>query len=86
LLTAGPNRVGEAAWDDALRQRSSGGSPPDAAAALAVMLASERGAGITGRLISAIWDDWETLPDRAETLAGSELYTLRRLTAKHLQT
>jgi 3-oxoacyl-[acyl-carrier protein] reductase len=84
LLAAGPERAGAAGWAEAQHQLASGGSPPEPAARLAVMLASDRGAGITGRLLSAVWDDWEGLPDRADALAASELYTLRRLTEEHV--
>jgi NAD(P)-dependent dehydrogenase (short-subunit alcohol dehydrogenase family) len=84
LVAAGPERAGEAAWAEAQRQLADGGSTPERAARLAVLLASAQGAGITGRLLSAIWDDWEGLPERATEVAGSELYTLRRLTEEHL--
>jgi NAD(P)-dependent dehydrogenase (short-subunit alcohol dehydrogenase family) len=46
------------------------------ATALAVFLASAASDGISGRLIAAQWDDWETL--RAPLPA--DLYTLRRVT------
>ncbi len=84
LVAAGPERAGEAGWAEAQRQLASGGSSPEPAARLAVLLASARGAGITGRLLSAVWDDWEGLPDRAAEVAATELYTLRRLTEEHL--
>jgi 3-oxoacyl-[acyl-carrier protein] reductase len=84
LLAAGPDRAGAAGWAEAQRQAGSGGSSPRPAAELAVLLASDRGAGITGRLLSAMWDDWATLPERADALASTELYTLRRLTEEHL--
>jgi 3-oxoacyl-[acyl-carrier protein] reductase len=44
-----------------------------------VFLASARSDGITGRLLSAVWDDWAALPDQREALAGSEWFTLRRV-------
>ena len=56
-----------------------GGVPPERAAALAVFLASPAASGITGRLISAVWDDWESLPRRKEELAKSALFTVRRI-------
>jgi 3-oxoacyl-[acyl-carrier protein] reductase len=48
-------------------------------AALAVFLASAASDGITGRLLSALWDDWAGLPARREQLAPSDIYTLRRI-------
>ncbi len=85
LVAAGPERAGAAAWAEAQRQLETGGSSAEPAARLAVLLASARGAGITGRLLSAIWDDWESLPGRAALVAGTDLYTLRRLTEEHLE-
>ena len=35
--------------------------------------------GISGRLLSALWDDWEALPAQREQLAGGDVYTLRRI-------
>jgi NAD(P)-dependent dehydrogenase (short-subunit alcohol dehydrogenase family) len=42
-------------------------------------LASRKSDGLTGRLISAVWDDWETFADRLDEIRGSELYTMRRI-------
>jgi NAD(P)-dependent dehydrogenase (short-subunit alcohol dehydrogenase family) len=79
VLAAGPGQVGDAAFADALRQRDSGGAPAERAAMLCVMLLSGESDGLTGRLISAVWDSWETLPMRKGDLAGSDIYTLRRI-------
>ena len=54
---------------------------PEAAAELAVFLASEESDGLTGRLISAVWDNWRVLSSHMDEVMASELYTLRRITA-----
>ena len=51
---------------------------PDRAAALAVFLASSRSDGLSGRLLSAIWDDWENLD--IGSVMSSDRFTVRRLT------
>jgi NAD(P)-dependent dehydrogenase (short-subunit alcohol dehydrogenase family) len=79
ILEAGPQRVGEAQYAKALAQRENGGAPLENAAALAVFLGSRASDGITGRLISAVWDPWESLAGRRAELAGSDVYTLRRI-------
>jgi 3-oxoacyl-[acyl-carrier protein] reductase len=56
-----------------------GGASPEEAAALAVFLASPASAGITGRLISAVWDTWRGLPEHIGDLRASDIYTLRRI-------
>ena len=52
------------------------------AAALAVFLASDAARGITGRLISAVWDRYEDWPAHRDELAGSDAYTLRRIVGR----
>ena len=59
------------------KMEETGGASADRAAALTAFLASERSNQLTGRLISAVWDDWEDF--EAEKLAGSEVWTLRRV-------
>jgi 3-oxoacyl-[acyl-carrier protein] reductase len=79
VLAAGPGKVGKDFYDRSLKQRDQGGVPLDKAAALAVFLASAASDGISGRLLSAVWDKWESLPGKREQLAKSDVYTLRRL-------
>jgi NAD(P)-dependent dehydrogenase (short-subunit alcohol dehydrogenase family) len=79
VLEAGPARVGQAAHAQAVRQKAEGGASLDRAAALCAFLACAASDGITGRLISAVWDPWERLPEHMEELAGSDVYTLRRI-------
>jgi 3-oxoacyl-[acyl-carrier protein] reductase len=79
ILNAGPDAVGKEFYQKSLKQRDSGGVPPDKAARLCVYLASEISYGITGKLISAQWDPWENLHEFREQLANSDIYTLRRI-------
>jgi 3-oxoacyl-[acyl-carrier protein] reductase len=51
----------------------------DRAAALCAFLASPASDGITGKLISAVWDPWEELPSHLDELRESDIYTLRRI-------
>jgi len=79
VLAAGPEAVGEAFYAKAVEQRDNGGTPLTRGADLAVYLGSRRSDGITGRLLSAVWDPWEELEQHAETLQESDIYTLRRI-------
>jgi len=79
VLRAGPALAGETEYRKALEQAERGGVPPATAAELAVFLASDAAAGINGKLISAVWDPWQSLASRAEELAKSDVYTLRRI-------
>jgi NAD(P)-dependent dehydrogenase (short-subunit alcohol dehydrogenase family) len=82
VLEAGPENAGRDFHEKAVKQRAEGGVPPEKGAALAAFLASAASDGITGRLLSAVWDDWERLPERRDALAGSDVFTLRRITPK----
>ncbi len=78
VLRAGPDCVGEEFYAQALEQQRSGGIPLGQGAKLAVFLGSPASDGITGKLLSAVWDPWQALPEHLDELA-SDLYTLRRI-------
>jgi NAD(P)-dependent dehydrogenase (short-subunit alcohol dehydrogenase family) len=82
VLAAGPEKVGEAFYARALKQKNEGGIPLERGAALAVFLASAESDGITGKLLSAVWDPWDTLPDHLPDLENTDIYTLRRIVPK----
>jgi len=79
VLAAGPEKVGEGFYRQAVVQKAEGGSSPLIGAELCVFLASSAGDEITGKLISAVWDPWRTLSEHIEDLSGSDIYTLRRI-------
>jgi NAD(P)-dependent dehydrogenase (short-subunit alcohol dehydrogenase family) len=79
VLKAGPELVGSGFYEKALKQRDSGGAPIEKGVALCVYLGSAASDGITGKLISALWDPWEKLRDFQAELEGSDIYTLRRI-------
>lgn len=79
VLAAGA-AAGEAARAEAARTKAAG-TAPEAAAGLAVFLASAESGRLSGRLISAVWDDWRDLASRVPAVMASDLYTLRRVTA-----
>jgi NAD(P)-dependent dehydrogenase (short-subunit alcohol dehydrogenase family) len=78
-LAAGPDKVGRGFYERALKQKERGGAPLDKGAQLAVFLGSAASDGITGKLISAVWDPWETLPEHLDDLQHTDIYTLRRI-------
>ena len=82
VLAAGPEKVGDAFFDKAVKQKESGGSALDVGANLAAFLASDQSDGITGKLISAVWDDWAHWTEHVEELRSSDVYTLRRIAGR----
>ena len=81
VIASGPDAVGDAFHSRMVRIKSDGGTPLQRGAALAVFLGSAKSDGLTGRLLSAAWDSWEDLPARIDEIAGTDIYTLRRITA-----
>jgi NAD(P)-dependent dehydrogenase (short-subunit alcohol dehydrogenase family) len=79
VLEAGPDRVGKEFYAKAQAQKQQGGVPLSTGANLAVFLASAASDGITGKLISAVWDPWQTLAEHREELSQNDVYTLRRI-------
>ena len=75
----GPDRAGRAEFDAAQRQLAGGGQSIEKALGLVEFLLSEKSDGITGRLLSAQWDDWASLGAHTATLATREIYQLRRI-------
>jgi NAD(P)-dependent dehydrogenase (short-subunit alcohol dehydrogenase family) len=82
VISAGPTAVGQDFYDRMAKIKSEGGTPLEIGASLAVFLGSAASDGVTGRLISAVWDPWETLPDHLQELDRSDIYTLRRIVPK----
>jgi 3-oxoacyl-[acyl-carrier protein] reductase len=79
VLEAGPERVGAAFYERALRQKQNGGTPLEVGADLVAFLASPASGRVTGRLLAAVWDNWRALPEQDERLESSDVYTLRRI-------
>jgi len=70
-----------------LRQSGQGGTPRQVPAALAVFLASEDSRDLTGRLIAAPHDGWETWSEqRIVEIMSQPWFTLRRLDPLTLKT
>jgi NAD(P)-dependent dehydrogenase (short-subunit alcohol dehydrogenase family) len=77
IVRAGPELSGEQEYQCAL---DADATSVERAAELVAFLASSESRGITGRLISAVWDRWTELTNRLGELQDSDIYTLRRIT------
>jgi 3-oxoacyl-[acyl-carrier protein] reductase len=81
-VTAGPERAG-ADYHRALQTvQNDSGTTARRAAELCLFLASDESAGLTGRLLSAVWDPWQRLAEHIHEIDGSDVYTLRRIVPK----
>ena len=79
VINSGPNKVGVDFYKRALKQKKTGGTSLNYGSELAVFLASSESDGISGRLISAVWDNWKEWPKHINKLSNSDVYTLRRI-------
>lgn len=79
VLKAGPDKAGADFYNRSLSQKEKGGAPLEKGAKLAVWLASAESDGFTGRLVSAVWDDWANFSRQLEKIRASDVFTLRRI-------
>lgn len=79
VLEAGPEKIGEAFYAQFLKQKQTGGTTLDVPAEFCVFLATSESDGITGKLLSVLWDPWQKFPSMIEQLKASDIYTLRRI-------
>jgi NAD(P)-dependent dehydrogenase (short-subunit alcohol dehydrogenase family) len=79
VLAAGPDKVGRDFYERSLQQKKTGGTGLSKGADLALFLASTQSDGITAKLISAVWDNWQEWPQHIDQLSASDAYTLRRI-------
>ncbi len=82
VIAAGPAKIGAAFYERMQQIKADGGTPLEKGANLSVYLGSNESDGLTGKLISAVWDPWADLADYKNELEGSDIFTLRRIIPK----
>jgi NAD(P)-dependent dehydrogenase (short-subunit alcohol dehydrogenase family) len=79
LEESGPDAIGYSAHRRVVEIRAKGGSTLERAAELCVYLSSRESDGLSGRLISAVWDPWPFSSEQIKHIMASDIYTLRRI-------
>lgn len=69
-------------YQRALAQEQNSDATPEKAVHLAQWLSSDDARGISGKIISAQWDDYEKFPAHANDIAVTDVYTMRRIRPK----
>ena len=82
VIAKGPALVGKEEYASALKQQSGGGDSLDAVFSLIEWLLSSKSDGITGKLISAQWDEWKEWNKHLKELQTTDVYTLRRIAGR----
>ena len=79
-LDAGEKMVGKEMYAKLLKQKEEGGVSPQKAAELCLFLASEDSDGLSGKLLSAVWDDWRSWDAaKIKEIMGSPKLNIRRV-------
>lgn len=78
IIQAG-TKAGKHDLEGAIKIKKEGGTSPELAAELSVFLASDASNGLTGKLISAVWDNWKNFDKNISKIKKSSLFTLRRI-------
>ncbi len=78
VISAG-DIAGPTALSEAREQLESGGTSISKPASLALFLASDDSGAMSGKLISAVWDDREYISRSVSKINESDIYTLRRI-------
>ncbi len=81
-VAKGEEAAGRKEYESALKTLLEGGASMQRVAELCHLLASDNGKSITGKLVSAVWDNWELWPEHADELCRSDAYTLRRIVGR----
>ena len=79
VISLGPAKSGREEYARATKQLDSGGDSIENVEVMIRFLLSRQSDGITGRFLSAQWDRIEQLLPARDSLAMSDLYTLRRV-------
>lgn len=79
VLRAGPEKSGKEFYEKSLKQKEEGGVSAEKAATLILFLCSQEAEGITGKMLSAVWDDIEKIKAHKEEMIQADIYTLRRI-------
>ncbi len=82
VLDKGVQFAGAAEFATAQKIMSEEGASMERVAELALYLASPDSIGITGKLISAMWDNWRALSGHTEDIKASDIFTLRRIAGR----
>lgn len=78
-LKADKNSIGDKNWIDIQNRLSSGGDPINKAPELALFIASKNRKELNGRVISAIWDDWQKISAHKEKIIDTDIFQMRRI-------
>ncbi|HTE48976.1 MAG TPA: SDR family oxidoreductase [Candidatus Paceibacterota bacterium] len=78
-VLASKNLVGKEFFRESIEQKKKGGTPPEKAAKLCLFLATSKADFVTGKLLSAVWDNYDNFKEIRKEIIDTSLYTMRRI-------
>lgn len=78
VLQAGPLKVGQKYYDKVLEQQKTGGESALKAAQLCEYLLSDKAHGLYGKILSAVWDDYNNFVNLPE-MSKTDIFCVRRI-------
>ena len=82
ILKSGKSKIGDKNFEKFLSVKKRGGENFTKACDLILFLGSNYSNGISGKLISAVWDNWKNWMKRKKILKKSDAYTIRRIVGR----
>lgn len=82
VIASGPTAAGQREYLLAENIFKAGGASMERVSDLAHFLTSNESQDISGKLISAVWDNWREWNKHLDKLNAGDLYTLRRITGR----
>tara|TARA_B100000035_G_scaffold278357_1_gene257266 strand:+ start:15041 stop:15928 length:888 start_codon:yes stop_codon:yes gene_type:complete len=79
ILNAGPEKVGVNYYKELKEKFKKSSGDINIVTDLTLYLASKESDGISGKLISAVWDNWKNFDKFKNTLISTDIYNLRRI-------
>lgn len=80
MMSAGEANVGNSEWTKLLQQKVTGGNDPLKAAKLCIWLSNNFSKPLTGKTISAVYDNWDKWTKlNIKNINSSDWYTMRRM-------
>jgi short-subunit dehydrogenase len=82
MINAGPDIIGQNLFEKSTQKNTESSDSTLLACELIQFLISDKSDGISGKLISAEWDNWQNWPNHIDALSNSDIYTLRRVVGR----
>ncbi|MEE8478747.1 MAG: SDR family oxidoreductase [Candidatus Neomarinimicrobiota bacterium] len=81
-LKVDKNSIGKKNWQALQDRLASGGDSIDKVSELALFIACKNRKELNGRVISAIWDNWENISNKKEKIIDTDTFQMRRIVPK----